>query len=720
MGEVYRARDTRLGRDVALKILPAEFSADPVRKQRFEQEAKTISSLNHPNICVLYDVGTQHGVDYLVMECVEGETLSQRLEKGPLPVDQVLKYGAQLADALDKAHRGGIVHRDLKPGNIMLTATGAKLLDFGLAKSAVPLVSATLTAAAPQPAPPTQVGTVVGTFQYMSPEQIDGEEIDGRSDIFSLGAVLYEMLSGIPAFHGQTIPQVINEILRHNPPPSPVPALDPLLRRCLAKQAAQRFQTMKEVRAALERVAQAAAGTTERSVAVLPFANRSADPEDECFSDGLADEIINALMRVPGLKVIARTSAFAFKGKQDDIRRIAEALGVENVLEGSVRRAGNRVRITVQLITAADGTHLWSERYDRELADIFAIQDDIAQAIATALRVTLAARPSDIQRHIPKLPAYEALLKGRYHMLRQVGRDERFKMYFEQAMALDPDYAEPHANLGLAHFLSAMIGSQSMQKTMPLVRAEAQQALSLDPSDAGPHFLLGSVAASYEYDWKRAAEHFTTAMAHRSSVSPETHWAYASFYLQPLGRFQEAVSEMERAVELDPLNVFWRGVLASHLTHAQLYDRAIEQAKEALEMDAASYVPHFTLGEAYATSGQWTKAIEALENAHRVMPHDGLVSGMFAGALARTGQKSRAEGLLQQMGEAPRPIFGRVFYHVLCGDTNAAADWYERAIDERDPFALVFASVPLTTDFRQSSRWPKLARMMNMPEQLAT
>ena len=284
-------------------------------------------------------------------------------------------------------------------------------------------------------------------------------------------------------------------------------------------------------------------------------------------------------------------------------------------------------------------------------------------------------------------------------------------------MGLDPDYAEPHANLGLAYFLSVMVGVRSLRETMPLIRAEALQALKLDPYNPGPHFLLGSAAASYEYDWKKAAEHFDIAMANRSSVSSETHWAYASLYLQPLGLFQEAVSEMERAVELDPLNSLWRGVLASHLTHAELFDRAIEQAKQALEIDATNFAPLLTLGEAYATSGRWAEAVEALENAHRVVPYDGLVSGIMAGALVRVGDKVRAEEVIGQMGETPRPIFGRVLYHVLCGDIDAAADWYERAIEEREPFALVFAKGPLTKDFRQSRRWPQLARMMNLPVQ---
>jgi serine/threonine-protein kinase len=702
MGEVYRAQDTRLSRHVAMKVLPEGFVSDPDRLRRFQQEAHAIAALNHPHVCQLYDIGP----NYLVMEYIEGQPL-----QCPLPVDEALRLAIQIASALEEAHSKGIIHRDLKPGNIMVSKKGeVKLLDFGLARFTTADADATQTLD----------GLIVGTCGYMSPEQATGLPVDQRSDIFSFGAVLYEMLSGTRAFRGDTIAQVISEILHREPPPSRLPTLEPVIRRCLSKRPTQRFQTMTELRVALEQVVRApASGTTEQtpSIAVLPFANRSAVPEDEYFSDGLADEITNALMQVPRLRVIARTSASAFKGKQDDVRRIADALGVENVLEGSVRRAGNRVRVTAQLITASDGTQRWSGRYDRELADIFAIQDDIAQVIATALRViTLSARGGDNRQHIPNLAAYEALLKGRHNALRLHGRDEKFKMYFEQAMGLDPDYAEPHASLGLAYFLSVMIGMRSLRETMPLIRAEAQQALNLDPSNPGPHFLLGSAAASYEYDWKKAAEHFAVAMGRRSSVSSETHWAYASLYLQPLGHFQEAASEMERAVELDPLNAFWRGVFASHLTHAEQYDRAIEQANQALEIDATSFAPLISLGEAYATSGRWAEAIEALENAHRVVPYDSLVSGLLAGALARVGEKSRAQQLIGEMGETPRPIVGRALYHALCGDIEAAADWYERAIEERDPFALVFANTPLIGKFRQSPRWPGLAKMMNLPE----
>ena len=509
-----------------------------------------------------------------------------------------MRLGLQIVSALDAAHQRRILHRDLKPANILITANGqVKLLDFGLAKLMAAAGDVTRTIE----------GTVLGTAAYMSPEQAQGRTLDRRSDIFSSGGVLYEMLAGVPAFSGDSTADILSAVLRDEPRPLKAPALlERIVRRCLAKDASQRFQTMGEVAAALQQ-AMAKPADQKPSIAVLPFANMSRDPDDEYFSDGLAEEIINRLAHVPGLKVTARTSAFAFRGKEQDITTIAEALRVRTILEGSVRRAGARIRVTAQLINAEDGYHLWSERYDRELTDVFAIQDDIAQAIASALQVTLTAKAPQA-RHTPALAAYEAVLKGRHHMLKHSPASHaRANDSFEQAMALDPQYAEPHASLGLNYFLSGMFGLRSAREAMPLVRAEAKEALSLDPSDPGPHFLLGSVAAAYQYDWKRAAEHFAIAMA-GPSVSAEAHWAYASLYLQPWGRFQEAVAHMEGAVERDPLNAFWRGVLASHLTHAGLHDQGIQQAKEALEIDDSNIAASVTLAEAYAATGRWADA----------------------------------------------------------------------------------------------------------------
>src|SRR5580698_4403729 len=382
MGEVYRALDPRLGREVAIKFLHAKYS------DRLESEARAIAALNHPHICAIHDIGP----DYLVMEYVQGAPL-----KGPLPPAEAIRLGAQIAQALEAAHAKGITHRDLKPANILVTASGVKLLDFGLAK---------LTVLEDSDATRTIAGTVIGTPDYMSPEQAQSHPADSRSDIFSFGVVLYEMLTGRRAFSGDTSIAIMAAIVRDEPRPiDTAPGLQAIVARCLRKAPADRFQSASEVRAALENAALTKPIEKAPSIAVLPFANMSADKEQEYFSDGLAEEIINALVKVPGLKVIARTSAFAFKGQNTDIRKIAETLGVANILEGSVRRSGNRIRVTAQLITAADGSHQWSERYDREVAEVFAVQDEISAAISAALHTKLSPQAAAKPRYTPKLPA---------------------------------------------------------------------------------------------------------------------------------------------------------------------------------------------------------------------------------------------------------------------------------------------------------------------------
>ncbi len=379
MGEVYKATDTRLGRTVAIKFLKSAYT------DRLDREARAIAALNHPNICTIHDVGP----DYLVMEYLEGAPLGS-----PVPLENAMRLALQIAAALEAAHAKGIVHRDLKPGNIFVTQAGVKLLDFGLAKLRAGQEGSDDTLSM------TQAGTVVGTAAYMSPEQAQAKPLDARSDIFSFGLVLYEMLSGQRAFSADTGIAIMAAIVRDEPRPLKVsPELERIIARCLRKAPADRFQTMGEVRAALEQISLKPA-QEQPSIAVLPFANMSADKENEYFSDGLAEEILNSLVRIPGLKVTARTSSFAFRGKEQDIRGIAEALDVKTILEGSVRKAGNRVRVTAQLINAADGYHLWSERYDRELTDVFAVQDEIAAAIAAALKLKLAGEAAPAHRHI--------------------------------------------------------------------------------------------------------------------------------------------------------------------------------------------------------------------------------------------------------------------------------------------------------------------------------
>jgi serine/threonine-protein kinase len=703
MGSVYKARDTRLDRIVAIKQL------GPQHGDRFEREARAIAAMNHPHICQIYDVGA----DYLVLEHLEGQTL-----QGPLSADETLRLAGQIVDAIDAAHQRGILHRDLKPANIMLVRRSggsgpleAKLLDFGLAK-----IMGTAEAAGDDVhLTQTVDGMVVGTTAYMSPEQAEGKPLDARSDVFSFGAVLDEMLAGRRAFEGNTTAQVLTAVMRDDPRPLAAPStLEPIVLRCLAKEPSRRFQTMADVKAALER-ASARRVDGEPSIAVLPFANLSADKENEYFADGLAEEIINALAQVAGLKVIARTSAFAFKGRNEDVRRIAEILGVANVLEGSVRRAGDRIRVTAQLITAADGSHLWSERYDRSMSDVFAIQDEIAHAIAGALRMRLAAKPAGLPQHTPNVPAYEAFLRARHHLFKFTPESwKRATASFEEAIALDPAYADAHAEFGLGYFIAAMHGILPLREVVLGIRAEAQRAVELDPSEPEPRFLLGAVAAAHDYDWNAATEHFHAAMI-KPHVSANARWAYASLYLGALGRFQESTAEMARAVDQDPLNATWRAVWSAHLLCAGGHEQAIEQALKALELAEHYFVPQFILGEAYLASGRFDEAIAVLQKSHQAAPWHAMPTGNLAAALFLRGDAARAREMIRLMGDAPVPVWGRVLYHLHALEIDAAADWYERMIEERDAFAIVYANAPITKALRESDRWPRLAALMNLP-----
>src|ERR1017187_6073643 len=693
MGEVWKARDTRLDRIVAIKQLKGRHTA------RFEQEARTIAALNHPHVCQIYDVGP----DYLVLEYIEGRPLA-----GPLPLADTLRVAGQITDALELAHRRGLIHRDLKPANILLTEKGSvKLLDFGLAK---------LVAPGNDDATQTMEGAVLGSAAYMSPEQAEGRPLDERSDIFSFGAVLYEVLSGTRAFVGDSVAQVLSGVLRDDPPAlQTAPALQQIVRKCLAKRPADRFKSVTDRKAALEQ-ARAPDAQRQPSIAVLPFANMSGDKEQEYFSDGLAEEIINALAQIPGLKVTARTSAFSFKGKDLKVAQIADELGVQHILEGSVRKGGNRIRITAQLIGAADGFHLWSERYDRELTDIFAVQDEISASIAAVLKTKLTAGQEIGKGYVPQLAAYEAYLKARHYRWKLTTPEllEKSRECYQQAAALDPRFALPYAGLAEYYHIAASFLIES-REGVARGREAARRALELDPSLPEAHAWLGIFAAWADFDWNEAQRRFDLAFS-RQPVSPYLRHLYGYFYLRNAGRALESVDQHQRALQEDPLNLIIRVGLATSLTAAGSDDEASAEVQRIKELDP-NFVPAYTLLAFNVTKAPLREALAFAEKGLALAPWNPISAGLLAGLLVRSGDRARAAELVGGLGDGQAngaPV-AFVVFHLLCGEVEKAAEWTEKALEQRhNMVAMLLLTPPWKSLLRSSAPWPKLAKVMNL------
>ncbi|MGH9776161.1 MAG: protein kinase domain-containing protein [Candidatus Acidiferrales bacterium] len=719
MGEVYKARDTRLNRVIALKTLIAEKVADADRKRRFLLEAQAASGLNHPNIVTIYEISEENGICCIAMEYVAGTTLAGLNTGSGLPLKQAMKFATEIADALAAAHAAGIIHRDLKPANIIITEDGrAKLLDFGLAK----LTEHAMHAGEAETASlRTMPGAIMGTAAYMSPEQAEGRTVDARSDIFSFGLVLYEMLCGHRAFRGVSWISILAGILHDEPRPlrelkPEIPAgLERHVARCLRKDPAQRFQTMLEVKLAL-----AEAGSLiitkegRQSIAVLPFVNLSADKENEYFSDGLAEEIINALAKVPELKVIARTSAFAFRGKEHDLRTIGERLRVEVILDGSVRRAGNRVRITAQLVRIADESHLWSERYDREMTDIFAIQDEISQAIANALKVKLAAP----ERRTANIEAFQNYLKGLYWYQRYTPDSlVKAKESFEQALAHDPTYAPAHAGLAVFYWGLGALGIERMIEMAPLAKSAAEKALAIDPTLREAHSLLGLVKGAVEFDWKGAERHFQDAMA-VEPVPPLVRVQYALYFLTPLRRFGEAVAQYRLALETDPLSMMVHFGLSFAYYCGRRYDEAIKDAATAVALYPDYWLVHFAMGLALSQTGAREQAISSLETALKLSPSFAMGAGFLAAAYARCGRTGEAEKLMAEVKErsARRHITPTCFgiYHAALGQADKTFEFLLAAWAERDPFLTRMDAEPYFEPFRADPRYRELLDRMNL------
>ena len=728
MGEVYRARDGRLGRDVAVKVLPESTARDPDALGRFEREAKAVAALSHPNILSIFDFGTHDGEAYAVMELLEGGSLRDALDGGALPPRRAIDYALQIASGLRAAHEKGIVHRDLKPENVFVTRDGqVKILDFGLAKRTERASTPNLTNLPTESA--TAPGTVLGTVDYMSPEQVRGEPVDHRSDLFAFGAVLYEMLAGRRPFRRGSPAETMAAILMAEPeelvlPPSAPASLARIVRHCLEKNTEQRFQSARDLVFNLQPLAaghpeSAPPAQSVPTVAVLPFANYSADPENEFFADGVTEDVIANLAKVRSIKVISRTSVMPFKKREQPVREIGKTLGADAVLEGSIRRAGNRVRIVAQLIDARTDEHLWADTYDRELVDIFAIQTDVALQIAAALQaeLSLEERSRIGRKPTRNARAYQLYLQGRYAFNRSTEEGYRKAVgFYEEAIREDPKLAVAHAALAFLYAeLGTGQGSGALSPEIAFARAKesVDKALAIDPGLGDAHCVSATLKFISEYDWAGAEREFQLAL----SLSPGNADIYDRYgwLCSALGRHDDAIRMVKRAQELDPLA--HRSDLATELLRADRYPEAIDLAKNIIDLEPTFARGHSTLGWGLILSGRPREGIASLERAIQVSPGT-LFEAQLAQAYAMTGRTEEARAILARLEALAReryvPPYHFAYVHTGLGENDRALDWLEKAYEQRGGAVYGIKGSFLFRSLRDHPRFQALLRRMNL------
>jgi serine/threonine-protein kinase len=670
MGEVYKARDTRLDRTVAIKIVSADVGGDATMRERLLREARAASSLNHPHICTVHDVHDD-SQPFIAMEWIDGESLLQRLagSGASLPLPELLRLASQIADALDTAHSSGIVHRDLKPANLFVTRRGdAKIVDFGLAQvipDAADVSANQKTMAAARKL--TNRGEAVGTVSYMAPEQARGERVDSRSDLFSFGVVLYEMATGRSAFAAPTTALTFDAILNRQPPSSRTinsdvpPALDAIIGRLLSKDPASRYQSARILRDELQTLVEtlrsnqsSGRAAVAPSIAVLPFTNLSPEPENEYIADGITEEIINTLAQLKGLQVAARTSSFSFKGKTPDLAEVAAKLHVAHVLTGSVRKAGSRLRVTAQLINAHDAFTVWSERYDRQTDDIFQIQDEIAMAIAQKLRVALmdAVGEPIAKRGTENLEAYELYLKGRFFVNQRGVSIAKGLECYERAVALDSGYGLAHGGIAIAVALVGFYGYAPFYEALPKARRAAQNALASGHALAEAHAVLQFISFCHDWDWAQTEREFSQVVALNDKL-PVAHQWY-SLYLSARGRLDEGVAAAARVIEIDPLSAIAHAVHAFSLFYAGRFEDVIMAARRAEQLDPQVWVAEYSRGPALCRLGRFDEAVDVAERCVQISERHHWPLESLEDVYRRTGRHADAIKICEELLDRAR------------------------------------------------------------------
>ncbi|MEN8152870.1 MAG: protein kinase [Acidobacteriota bacterium] len=704
MGEVYLAEDTKLDRKVALKFLPPALTRDEEAKARFQREAKAAATLNHPNIVTIYEINEHEDQTYIAMEYVDGQTLKELVagDRGPsdsqLPIAEVINYAIQICEGLKCAHEAGIVHRDIKPQNIIVTNDGkVKILDFGLAK---------LRVGAKGNLPSiTKLGTTMGTINYMSPEQASGEKVDQRTDIWSLGVVLYEMLTSQLPFKGEYEQAIMYNIINEEPEPltglrTGVPmGLEKIINKVLSKKPEERYQGTADLLVDLktfirkmtsgEQISYLKDKQPKPSIAALPFANISADPEQEYFCDGMTEEIINSLTHLKDLRIVARTSSFAFKGKEEDIRNIGKKLNVEHILEGSVRKAGKRLRITAQLIKVSDGYHIWSEKFDRERDDIFAIQDEIALAIVDSLKVKLLGKEKEKlkKRYTEDQEAYHLYLKGTFHLNKHsVDGSKKALECFQKAVEKDHQFALAYVGVANSYGTLGILSFLPPGEFLLKAKEALNRALEIDDSLSDAHGARAFLAFFFEWNWAESENRFKKAL-HLNSGDTRARGQFAWFMLA-MGRFENAIKEIKKAQELDPLMPLYYTWAIPIYGYAGKFPESIEQFHKAIELDPNMGLAYFHAGCTYFSQKKYNDAMNSFQKAKELSTGSGWAELGLGITHVKKGNTDKARQILNQilLQEKNQYIspFTIALLLIALGEKDNSLKWFEKAYKEHD------------------------------------